>query len=135
MSVSEELKARREALILAHLDGETQMDPDAVLATLSQDAAYELPLIGRTFRGHEAIRGFLEVFFAATAGTVHRAHRIYHADDAVIVETMSEVPGLDAPVPAISVFPFDGDRSLGERLYTDFSPLLPHLDKAPAPPH
>jgi hypothetical protein len=133
VSVSDELKAKREALILAHLDGETRMDPDAVLATLTEDAVYELPAIDRTYRGHEAIRGFLEVVFAATAGTVHRAQRIHHADDAVIVETLSEIPGLDAPVPGVAVFPFEGDRALGERLYADYSPLLSYLDKIGEP--
>jgi hypothetical protein len=60
-------------------------------------------------------------------GIVHRADRIYHADDAVIVEIATDVPGMDAPIRAVSVFPFDGDEMLGERLFADMSPLLPYL--------
>jgi ketosteroid isomerase-like protein len=98
MTVSDELKARREAVIQAHLDAETSMDVDAVLATLREDAAYELPTINRTFRGHAEIRSFLEAVFAALPGVAHHAERIYHTDDAVLVETASDVPGMAEPV-------------------------------------
>ena len=128
MTVSDELKAKREALIRAHIDGETNMDAGAVLATLSEDATYELPTLGRVFRGHAEIRTFLEAVFEVLPGTVHQADRIYHADDAVIVETLTEVPGLPELFRGIAIFPFDGERSMGERLFADMSPIVARLD-------
>jgi len=136
MYPSEQLRKRREAVIHAHIDGETNMDVDAVLATLSADAMYELVSIDLTIRGHDKIRAFLEVFFKAAPGIVHRAGRVHHTETAVIVETETDFPnGFDGTTPgqvavrkAISVFPFDGERSLGERLYADMSAIVPYLD-------
>jgi ketosteroid isomerase-like protein len=133
MTVSDELKARREAVIQAHLDAETSMDVDAVLATLREDAAYELPTINRTFRGHAEIRSFLEAVFAALPGVAHHAERIYHTDDAVLVETASDVPGMAEPARTVSIFPFDGDQSLGERLYADMSLVVASIDAIGTP--
>ena len=138
MNPSEELRQRREAIILAHINGESDMDADAVLSTLAPDAMYELVGIDRTLKGHAEIRAFLELLFAAAPGIVHRAGRIHHTETAVIVETETDFPnGRDGSTPgqifvqkAISVFPFDGERSLGERLYSDMSAIVPYLDRA-----
>ena len=137
MDQSEQLRKRREAIIQAHIDGETHMDADEVLATLADDATYELVGINRTLKGHDEIRAFLGILFAAAPGIVHRAARIFHTETNVIVETETDFPnGFDGKTPgkievmrAVSIFPFDGERSLGERLYSDMSAVVPYLDR------
>jgi hypothetical protein len=131
-----ELRARREAILAAHLDGETAMDADAVLATMAEDATYELVSIDRVLRGHDEIRHLLELMFTALPGIVHRGVRFHHADDNVIVEVETDfpngfegsTPGQMAVMKSVGVFPFDGVRSLGEKVYGDMSPLAPYLD-------
>ena len=131
-----ELRARREAILAAHLDGETAMDADAVLATMAEDATYHLVGIDRVLRGHDEIRKLLELMFAALPGIVHRAVQFHHADDNVIVEVETDFPnGFDGSTPgqvavmkSVGVFPFDGVRSLGEKVYSDVGPLAPYLD-------
>ena len=135
-----ELRATREAKLAAHMDGETNMDAEAVLATMADPATYELVSIGRTLRGRDEIVPFLNLMFGALPGIVHRAVRFHHTPDAVIVESETDFPnGLDGStpgqvvtVPAIAVFPFDGEVSLGERLYADMGPLEPYLPSAGA---
>jgi hypothetical protein len=139
MEIPEEvraLRARREAILATHLAGETAMDADSVLATMVEDATYELVAIDRVLHGHKEIRHLLELMFGALPGIVHRAVCFHHADDNVIVEVETDFPnGLDGTTPgqmavvkSVGVFPFDGDRSLGEKVYSDVSPLAPYLD-------
>jgi ketosteroid isomerase-like protein len=128
MGISDELKARREALVMEHMTAETNMDAGAALATMSADAVYEFPVMGRTFRGPDEIRPLLQALFTAMPGMVHRAERIYHADDSVIVESAADVPGMDVPLRAVAIFPFTDDVMLGERLFADLTPVLPYLN-------
>jgi hypothetical protein len=129
------LRAKREAILSVHLDGETNMDADAVLSTMVPEATYELASIDRVLRGHDEIRQLLELMFNALPGIVHRGVRFHHADDHVIVEVETDFPnGLDGTTPgemavvkSVGIFPFDGERSLGEKVYSDMSPLAPYL--------
>lgn len=131
------LRAKREAILAAHLNGETTMDADAVLATMVPEATYELVSIDRVLRGHDEIRHLLELMFNALPGIVHRGVAFHHADDHVVVEVETDFPnGLDGSTPgqmavvkSVGIFPFDGERSLGEKVYSDMSPLEPYLDQ------
>ncbi len=135
--MSTELRSKREKVLAAHLAGETNMDSAAVLDTMVDPPTYELVSIDRVLKGREQVGEFLELMFKFIPGIVHRPIAFYHADDHVVVESETDFPnGLDGSTPgqvavvkAIAVFPFDGERSLGERLYADFSPLLPFLDE------
>jgi ketosteroid isomerase-like protein len=132
MGITDELRARREAAVMEHIAAETNMDADGVLATMQEDAAYEMPVAGRVFRGPDEIRALLQALFTALPGAVHRAERIHHADDAVIAELATDVPGMDLPLRAVAVFSFNGDVMLGERLFADISPVLPYLEETTA---
>jgi len=131
------LRAKREAILAAHLNGETTMDADAVLATMVPEATYELVSIDRVLRGHDQIRQLLELMFNALPGIVHRGVAFHHADHHVVVEVETDFPnGLDGTTPgqtavvkSVGIFPFDGERSLGEKVYSDMSPLAPYLDQ------
>ena len=135
MGPSATLRAKREAVLRVHLRGETEMDSDLVLGTMIDPPTYELPSIDVVLRGRDQVRQLLEVMFAAMPGIVHRPVAFHHADENVVVEVETDfpngvdgsTPGLLATVKTIGVFPFDGEVSLGEKVYGDMSALLPHL--------
>jgi hypothetical protein len=129
-------RAKREETLRRHLAGETACDADAVIATMVDPPTYELVTIGKVFRGQDQVRRLLETMFAGLPGLVHRGVAFHHADDAVIVEVETDFPnGMDGTTPGqvavaktVGVFPFDGEISLGEKVYGDMSALLPYLD-------
>ena len=135
-SPSAELRAKREAKLGIHLRGETEMNADMVLDTMTDPPTYDLASIDVVLRGRDEVRGLLELMFASLPGIVHRAVRFHHADDNVIVEVETDFPnGLDGSTPgetatikSVGIFPFDGEISLGEKVYSDMSPLLPYLN-------
>lgn len=137
-SPSAALRAAREATLAKHLQGETDMDVDAVLSTMIDPPTYELASIGVTLRGRDQVSHLLNLMFSALPGIVHRGVRFHHADDNVIVEVETDFPnGLDGSTPgrmatvkSVGIFPFDGEVSLGEKVYSDMSALLPYLDVA-----
>jgi hypothetical protein len=134
-SPSLELRASREATLSKHLQGETDMDVDAVLATMVDPPTYDLASIGVVLRGREQVSQLLNLMFTSLPGIVHRGVRFHHADDNVIVEVETDFPnGLDGSTPgematvkSVGIFAFDGERSLGEKVYSDMSPILPYL--------
>lgn len=134
-SPNAELRAKREATLAIHLNGETEMDADTVLSTMVDPPTYDLASIGVVLRGRDEVRQLLELMFASLPGIVHRAVRFHHADDNVIVEVETDFPnGLDGSTPgemavvkSVGIFPFDGELSLGEKVYSDMSPILPYL--------
>lgn len=135
MGPSAELRAKREALLGTHLRGETEMNSEMVLDTMTDPPTYELSSIGVVLRGRDQVRQLLEVMFAAMPGIVHRPVVFHHADEDVVVEVETDFPnGMDGSTPGqvatvktIGVFPFDGEVSLGEKVYGDMSALVPHL--------
>jgi hypothetical protein len=138
---SPELRAKREAKLRIHLNGETDMDADTVLSTMVDPPTYELASIDLVLRGKDQVKQLLELMFNFLPGIVHRAVKFHHADDNVIVEVETDFPnGLAGDTPgqvvtlkSVGIFPFDGETSLGEKVYSDMSPIAPHLnfDKAP----
>jgi hypothetical protein len=135
MGPGAKLRAQREAVLRVHLRGETEMDSDLVLSTMIDPPTYELPSIDVVLKGRDQVRQLLEAMFAAMPGIVHRPVTFHHADENVIVEVETDFPhGMDGSTPGrvatvktIGVFPFDGEVSLGEKVYGDMSALLPHL--------
>src|SRR6478752_3397170 len=100
-SPSAELRAKREAKLGIHLRGETEMNADMVLDTMTDPPTYDLASIDVVLRGRDEVRGLLELMFASLPGIVHRAVRFHHADDNVIVEVETDFPnGLDGSTPA-----------------------------------
>ena len=134
-SPSAELRAKREATLAIHLRGETEMNADMVLDTMVDPPTYDLASIDVVLRGRDEVRQLLELMFNSLPGIVHRAVRFHHADDTVIVEVETDFPnGLDGSTPgevavvkSVGIFAFDGERSLGEKVYSDMSPILPYL--------
>jgi hypothetical protein len=132
------LRAKREAVLTRHLLGETLGDAQMVLDTMVDPPTYDLVTIDTKLVGRDHVARLLETMFAGLPGIVHRGVRFHHADDAVIVEVETDFPnGLDGSTPgqpavvkSVGIFPFDGEVSLGEKVYSDMSALVPFLDWA-----
>ena len=133
-ALTPEIIATREKTLAAHLDGETRKDVESVLATFSGEPVYDLVTIDKVIRGEEEVRRFLQTFFDSMGPNTHLAEAFYHTDDATIVEVLTIFPhGFDGQQPdelrikSVGVFPFDGDKLLVEKLYSDVSPLMPFM--------
>lgn len=130
-----EIMASRERTLAAHLDGESRKDVDAVLATFGDVPEYELVTVGKTIRGHDEVRTFLQTFFDCMGPNTHAARAFHHTDTATIVEVSTTFPdgfsgeetGQVVEVASVGIFPFDGDKLISEKLYADVSPLLPFM--------
>jgi hypothetical protein len=82
----ESLRARREAVVNAHVEAEAvKHDVAAALATFHHPR-YEVPAAGLIADGSEAVAEFLNRFLGAFPDLWLRKLALYHADDAVIVE-------------------------------------------------
>jgi limonene-1,2-epoxide hydrolase len=130
-----EIIAAREETLVAHLVGESTKDVDAVLATFTGVPTYELMSVGRTVRGTDDVRKFLQTFFDSMGSNTHIGEAFYHAEDATAVEVLTVFPdGFDGQqtgqvveVRSMGVFLFDGDGMHTEKLYADVSPLVPFM--------
>jgi SnoaL-like domain len=131
---SDSLRARREELVLRHIEAENRNDPDSALATFTRPK-YDLRAVeGPVVEGKEAVHGLISSFGASLPAVTYVARHIHHADDAVIVEYHitgtheGEYNGI-APTgskvdyPAIAVYEFEGEDLVCERLYLNLRGL------------
>lgn len=137
-AVTDTLRSRREAVIQAHIDAEvTYHDPSRVVDTF-RHPRYEVPAAGVIADGPEAVRGLLGALFAAFPDFSVETNRMYHSDDAVIVETTMhgtqqgawagiEPAGHRMEVPAACIFVFEGEDLVCEKVYFDHATLARQL--------
>ena len=91
----ESLRARREAVVNAHIEAEAvKHDLTATLATF-RHPRYEVPSVGVIADGAEAVEKFLTGVLGAFPDLWVKPFAFYHADDAVIVECRWAVRSLD----------------------------------------
>ena len=134
----ESLRARREAVVNAHIEAEaSKHDVAAALATVHHPR-YEVPATGVIADGSEAVENFLRGVLGAYPDLWLKPLKIYHADDAVIVECvwggthLGPLPDL-APtgramrVESVLIFVFDDDRLICEKLYFDRATIRQQL--------
>src|SRR5262245_54677016 len=132
------LRVRREAVVNAHIEAEAvKHDVTAALATFHHPR-YEVPATGVIADGSEAVENFLRGVLGAYPDLWLKPLKIYHADDAVIVECMwggthlGPLPDL-APtgramqVESVLIFVFDDDRLICEKLYFDRATIRQQL--------
>jgi steroid delta-isomerase-like uncharacterized protein len=132
------LRARREAVVKAHIEAEAvQHDVAAVIATFERPK-YEVPALGGVFDGVDGLEGMLRNLLGGFPDFWLTQGKLYHADDAVIVEcvfggTHQGVFAGVAPterkmeVAAALVFEFEGDGLVCERVYFDMATVLRQL--------
>jgi len=134
----EGLRARREAVVNAHIEAEAvKHDVTAALATFHHPR-YEVPATGVIADGAKAVEGFLKGVLGAFPDLWLKPLKIYHADDAVIVECtwggthLGPLPdiaptGRKMEVQGVLIFVFDGDHLICEKLYYDRSTIRQQL--------
>jgi len=134
----EDLRARRDAVVKAHIDAETiQHDVAAALATFHHPR-YEVPAMGAVVDGGEAVHGLLTQLLGAFPDFWLERIAVHHADYAVIVECRFggthrgpwagiAATGNPIEVQAACIFVFEGDRLMCEKVYFDHATILRQL--------
>ncbi|MCP3021871.1 ester cyclase [Cupriavidus basilensis] len=136
-TLSPDLKARRERLVLDHFADETRQDFDAVLATFPHPH-YELIPSGEVHDGIDTVRQYYIDSRLAFPDQRHEIIQLRHTDDAVIVEFWllgthrGPLRGLPPTGNAfrcrmIALFIFEGERLVCERVYFDTLTMLRQL--------
>ena len=125
-----DLRRKRESIVQAHEEAENRGDVDATLATFGGRPRYDV-IPGGIFDGAEEVGDLLRGIFAAIPDFRATTLKLYHADDAVIVESRTTgthtggewfgIPpaGHRMEMRAISIYEFDGDRMTCEKLFFD----------------
>ena len=136
------LRARREAVVKAHIEAETVThDVAAALATF-RHPRYEVPAVGAIADGPEAVHGSLSQLLGAFPDFWLHQLALYHADDAVIVEVKfggthrgvwARIPptGNQMEVQSVCIFVFEGDGLVCEKVYFDHATILRQLGALP----
>jgi steroid delta-isomerase-like uncharacterized protein len=143
MAPAPALRKKREAIVREHMDSENRHQFDATLATFHHPR-YELVATGDVYDGTEEVERYFEETRRAFPDQRNELLAIHHADDAVLVEAvirgthlgpLRALPptGRGFELPILSVFAFDRDRLLGERVYFDQITMLRQLGIARDP--
>jgi len=134
----EDLRARRDAVVKAHIEAETiQHDVDAALATFHHPR-YEVPAMGAVVDGGDAVHGLLTQLLAAFPDFWLEQIAVHHADNAVVVECRFggthrgpwagvAATGNRMEVQAACIFLFEGDRLMCEKVYFDHGTIMRQL--------
>ncbi len=128
-AVDADLRARREARILALLDAENRQDLEALVEVFPHPR-YELIGTNRVYEGPEAVARYLRERRAAFPDLRSELLAVHHADDAVIAEfwlTGTHLGVIEGITPSgrafrcrmAGVFLFEGARLTCERIYFD----------------
>ena len=109
------------ALVDRHATLERTGDIDGILADLVDDPVYVLHN-GATLRGRENVREYYRRAFELAFPHFRGGGRVSRClgDDAVIVEDeiVAEIDGETITFRTAAVFPVEGDKLVGERVYT-----------------
>ena len=134
----ESLRARREAVVNAHIEAEAvKHDVAAALATFHHPR-YEVPANGVIAEGSEAVEKFLNGLLGAFPDLWLKPLALYQADDAVIVECkwggtqrgpLADIAptGKTMEVQGVLIFVFDGDHLICEKVYFDRATMRQQL--------
>jgi steroid delta-isomerase-like uncharacterized protein len=136
--ISDEVRARREQVVLDHFRDEVAQDWDATLSTFPHPR-YEVISTETVYDGDAAVRGYYDYTRTAFPDQRHRMIALRHSDDAVICEffLLGTHRGPLGPVPATggafkvrmtAFFVFDEQEHLVcERIYFDQLSMLRQL--------
>ena len=144
---SDELRARRERVILDHMRSENEHDFDTTIGTF-RHPKYELVPTGYMVEGEDAVRTYYRASRLLVPDQRNELIRMHQADDAVIVEfwlrgtyhgDLDEAPpagrAFECRMSAVFEFEPDGDGIVCERVYWDQHTIRAQLmgDIAPLP--
>ena len=136
-AIALDLRARREAVVRAHADAENRRDVAATLKTFHRPR-YEVVPLGEPVDGagnvHDLLKGLFEGFPDFHADI----ERVYHSDSVVAAEVRMRgthrgpwagIPatGRRIDVPVMSLFVFEADKLVCEKVYFDMATLMRQL--------
>lgn len=137
MTISEDLRERREAIVREHMESENDHDFDATMGTFGHPR-YEIIPTGDVYDGEEEVRRYFADSRAAFPDQRNELIALHHADAGVIVEfdlkgthegPMRGIPatGKEFTCRTVAFFMFEGDELVCERVYFDASTILSQL--------
>ena len=143
MSPNPLLRRKREGIVREHMDSENRHEFDATMATFHHPR-YELMATGQVYDGAEEVDSYFDETRTAFPDQRNELLALHHSDDAVLVEAvvrgthlgrLGSLPptGREYELPILSIFMFDGDRLIGERVYFDANTILRQLGIAHDP--
>ena len=140
-STTQGTRARREAVVQAHIKAEAvDHDVASVVATF-RHPRYEVPALAAVADGTQAVEGLVGFLLTAFPDFHLEQSALHHADDAVIVECRfggthkGDWAGI-APtgnrmeVDAALIFVFEDEDLVCEKVYFDHSTILRQLGAA-----
>ena len=134
-TASPELRARREAVVNAHIEAEAVKHDVAAALKTFHHARYEVPAMGAPVDGEENVHGLLTVLLGAFPDFWLERIATHYADEAVIVECrfggthLGTWAGVSATgkrmnVESALIFVFEGDQLVCEKVYFDHATVL-----------
>jgi steroid delta-isomerase-like uncharacterized protein len=143
MAASEDLRSKREQLVVEHMESENRHEFDVTMETF-EHPRYELIGTGDVYDGEEEVAGYFEESRTAFPDQRNELIVLHHSDDAVIVEAnlygthLGPFRGLPPTgrkfaLRICALFLFDGDGLVCERVYFDAGTLLRQLGIAHDP--
>jgi steroid delta-isomerase-like uncharacterized protein len=143
VAIDEGLRERREELCVGHMTAENAHDFDAAIGFFHHPR-YEVMATGEVYDGADRLGDLMQENVTAFPDFRFDVEHLHHADEAIVVEgtfhgthlgTWRGLPATGRRVrfPMLIVFPFDGDRMLGERLFFDLATALRQLGVARDP--
>jgi steroid delta-isomerase-like uncharacterized protein len=143
VAISDELRARREAIVREHMQSENVHDFATTVATFHHPR-YEIVATGDVYDGAAAVDAYFRETRAAFPDQRNEPIALHHADDAVIAEfelkgthkgPLRGLPatGREFTCRCASLFLFEDDRLVGERVYFDTATILRQLGVAHDP--
>src|ERR671934_1227355 len=143
MAVTKELREKREALVIEHMESENRHEYDATIETFHHPR-YELVGTGDVYDGPEEVARYFEETRTAFPDQRNELITLHHADDAVIVEAnlygthggpFRGLPptGRKFEMRFCAIFVFEEDRLVCERVYFDPGTILRQLGIAHDP--
>ena len=143
MAVSKELRDKREALVIEHMESENEHRFDATMETFDHPR-YELIGTGDVYDGPEEVAAYFDETRTACPDQRNELIALHHADDAVLVEAWLRgthngpyrgLPptGRKFEMRFCALFLFEEDRLVCERVYFDAGTVLRQLGIAHDP--
>jgi len=144
MTTEQDMHARREAIVVEHMESENHHDYETTMGTFGHPR-YEIIPTGDVWDGDEEVRGYFEATRTAFPDQRNELIELHHTDAGVIVEFMLKgthegplrgIPptGKSFECRCTAFFLFEEDSLVCERVYFDAATILSQLGLVqPAP--
>ena len=140
-TISETVRARREAIVKAHIEAEAVTHDVASTVATFAHPRYEVPALAVTADGPEAVHGLVGALLSAFPDFFLHTKEFHHAENAVVVEVKFggtqrgvwagiEPTGRSMEVDAVLIFVFEGSDLVCEKVYFDHATILRQLGAA-----